>query len=1115
MERQKIALLVAQADEDYQSDFIRGVMEKAFSLDYDVSVFSMYIKYQNSKAREIGESNIFNLINYSAFSGVIVLSDMIQTPGVEQKIQEKLHACYSGPVICVDTESEYFHTFWTDGYGAVYDTISHMIEKHGMTDIAYLTGRKNHVHSKRRLEAYRQAMKDHGIQVREDRIFYGDFWYFCGTSVAEELLRKPEDMPQAVVCANDPMAIGVAIGMDRGGMRIPEDIAVVGYGTSEEGWSSPKPITSTYIPGAYYGSYAVEALMQLMEGKKPEEPQPRTKLFIGESCGCSMPELNPADFRRAEWATGNTEGGYQSLHDFLMEDMLLATNVEEFFRTVYDYIYFLTGVKRMDIYIDEHWLVPEQVLKNMFLSEGYPAKMLHVLSYDLLDPERSYVGVNRFLDTEMMMEDVKARTPVGHLVVPLFYEEKSFGYAVMDYGGEARSYNTVARQWFNSVCRGLESLRRTMALEEYNKILVADVEPKFPIPGTQERESDAALTEEERADREEVRRILDENLLTYYFQPIVRAEDGEIYSYEALMRSNSGKKIPPLTIIRYANSLGRIRDIEKATFLNVLKRVDEDPQLFENKRVFINSIPGVKLTREDDELVEEKLKAHSEQIVVELTEQAELEDEQLEGLKTRLRSLGTGIAVDDYGTGYSNVSNLLRYMPDCVKIDRSLLSEIQNSAQKQHFVRNIIEFCHENKILALAEGVETRDELQTVIRLGADLIQGFYVARPSAEVLTSIDSAMKMEICRFHRERMDGISDHVYVAGMTTRVMMNNLIKEDKTTIIIGDKDSTCRDITIAGSPNVSSNIHIEVMEGYDGSVTLENVMLSNQKQRPCIRMAENSKMRLHLVGENRLDGGGILVPESAELTLEGDGNLRLMLNGTDIYGIGNAQDKGHGTIEFYQDGEVTIEANGKNIIGIGSGYGGKTRINKGKFSLYLSGSSGVGIGSLYGMDKLVFAECDMFIDNAFREGICVGNMKASSRIEIRESLFRCTSSGTRAVVLGSISGEYVELIMHDMSIHLNVRADSSAALGSLEGTSMIEIDSSAVRYKGAGREGFVFGGMSPDTMIHLRDVDMKVFMKAERGTVTNAIPERFINERGMSDVEITDDDGNILFSSQ
>ncbi|MBR3539052.1 MAG: hypothetical protein IKN79_08265 [Eubacterium sp.] len=82
---------------------------------------------------------------FSIFDGVIVLSDMIQTPGVEKAIQEKIHSCYSGPVVCVDTESAYFTTFWTDGYKAVYDTVSHMIEEHGMKDIAYLTGRNCHI----------------------------------------------------------------------------------------------------------------------------------------------------------------------------------------------------------------------------------------------------------------------------------------------------------------------------------------------------------------------------------------------------------------------------------------------------------------------------------------------------------------------------------------------------------------------------------------------------------------------------------------------------------------------------------------------------------------------------------------------------------------------------------------------------------------------------------------------------------------------------------------------------------------------------------------------------------------------------------------------------------
>ena len=83
---------------------------------------------------------------------------------------------------------------------------------------------------------------------------------------------------------------------------------------------------------------------------------------------------------------------------------------------------------------------------------------------------------------------------------------------------------------------------------------------------------------------------------------------------------------------------------------------------------------------------------------MELTEQTEISDEELSEVKESLLRLGAATAVDDYGTGYSNIVNLLRYMPDYVKIDRSLISDIQNSPQKQHFVRDIIGFSHDKGV---------------------------------------------------------------------------------------------------------------------------------------------------------------------------------------------------------------------------------------------------------------------------------------------------------------------------------------------------------------------------------------------------------------------------------
>jgi hypothetical protein len=404
-----------------------------------------------------------------------------------------------------------------------------------------------------------------------------------------------------------------------------------------------------------------------------------------------------------------------------------------------------------------------------------------------------------------------------------------------------------------------------------------------------------------------------------------------------------------------------------------------------------------------------------DRIIVEFTEQTAVSDTNLAMIQKRCQQYNMGLAIDDYGTGYSNISNLLRYTPNFVKIDRSLLSGIENNHNKKHFVREIIDFCHDNGIMALAEGVENSEELRTVILLGADLIQGYYVARPAAEVIPSVDGNVKMEIARFHREREDGASEMLYKAGRTSRVSISNLERENKNTIIIGDKESTFRDITIVGTPNRKSDIHIEILEDYDGRVTLENVSLSNIKNRPCINIAENSKLTLRLEGENRFEGGGLAVPETSKLTVEGDGNLKLILSGAEIYGIGNGIDKGHGTLEFYQDGEITLESNGQTTIGIGSGLGGTTRICKGKYTFYLNGDEGVGIGSLRGNQYLEVHDCDLMMDNGFYKGVCIGNLENNSGVNIWRSLIRLTGSGKRLSMLGTVdTEEFISFVKSD-----------------------------------------------------------------------------------------------------
>ncbi|MBR4201127.1 MAG: substrate-binding domain-containing protein [Oscillospiraceae bacterium] len=103
---------------------------------------------------------------------------------------------------------------------------------------------------------------------------------------AEQLLAQENGLPDAVACANDQMAIGLCKAFAEHGIRVPEDIAVVGYDSTYEGRTSPKSVTSAMIPAEEFGEYAFHFLMTHMKGETPESFLIQPHLVFGESCGC-------------------------------------------------------------------------------------------------------------------------------------------------------------------------------------------------------------------------------------------------------------------------------------------------------------------------------------------------------------------------------------------------------------------------------------------------------------------------------------------------------------------------------------------------------------------------------------------------------------------------------------------------------------------------------------------------------------------------------------------------------------------------------------------------------------------------------------------------------------
>ncbi|MCR4618185.1 MAG: EAL domain-containing protein [Lachnospiraceae bacterium] len=247
--------------------------------------------------------------------------------------------------------------------------------------------------------------------------------------------------------------------------------------------------------------------------------------------------------------------------------------------------------------------------------------------------------------------------------------------------------------------------------------------------------------------RRKVVRLIENDLFIYHFQPIVSAKTGEIVAYEALMRTDESIGMSPTEVLQATEMFDKYADLESATFYHIFRRVKNQLSDFEGKKVFINTVPGHFLSECEVGILRNNYGDLLDIATIELTESRSVTHEEIDAIR-HLSSpdKANDIAVDDYGMGHSNIVNLLEYRPQVVKIDRYLISNIQNDRNKQLFVKNLIEFASGEHIKVLAEGVETSEELRTVIEFGVDLIQGYYTARPTFEVVQRIDSKIEEEI---------------------------------------------------------------------------------------------------------------------------------------------------------------------------------------------------------------------------------------------------------------------------------------------------------------------------------------------------------------------------------
>lgn len=578
-------------------------------------------------------------------------------------------------------------------------------------------------------------------------------------------------------------------------------------------------------------------------------------------------------------------------------------------------------------------------------------------------------------------------------------------------------------------------------------------------------------------------RLVNENLFVYHFQPIVSARDGGIVAYEMLMRSDSSIGMYPLEILDCAEKARRLYDIEKATMRNSLDIIGKHQDILRNRKLFVNSITAHMLTDEDWHALEEEFGELMEKMVIELTEQTEINDAETAAIHERLGRRNIKLAIDDFGTGYSNTSNLIRYNPDYVKIDRALIEGIHTKPKIRKLVSGIIEFIHENGYLALAEGVETYEELQTMIQLGADLIQGYYTSKPKPVMLLEISENVCRDIKAINLANTGSISRPYHPAEGET-VDLCALADHNYNSVFVETEN-----VTLKGKPDVVLETLIVIKDGLKTRVVLDDVRVKTDKDSPSIMLGERSEAELAAVGKNEFDGKGIYVPQNSCLHITGDGELRVISNRVDCFAIGTNSSESPGSIVIEMAGKLYVEANGDTVTAIGGGKNEGSKVIQllsGDISVVCSGRKCLAIGILNGGSIVDIENCrcsvtinapdsvgigsfsgsvDMnlkdFLLDIRLSGIslsCIGTLeKGSGRIIIRKGNTSCTTNGRTTNCIGTRNGN-INCHVSNCIVNLCCEGASVSGIGDMYGDGEVCIEETEMIFKFLVGEGMAYG---------------------------------------------------------
>lgn len=287
-----IGMLTARLNGPTEINLWHGVADRALERNVNLICFSGGIPHWHQQY-EAQKNILFNIAGQENVDGLLIWANIF-SHNLNRSSLEAFCSRYAPlPIISMGMVFPSIPSIQIDMREGMHKLLSHLIEEHGRRKIAFIRGLKVSQDAEERYQAYLETLNQYGLPLDPGLIIPGDFRRYSGTAAIKQLIDTRRMGFDALVSANDNMAIGAMQALQAQGINIPDDVIVAGFDDIEETRAISPSLTTVRIPWHLLGSKSVDlVLSKLADDLLPEQILLKTELVCRQSCGCQQVASN-------------------------------------------------------------------------------------------------------------------------------------------------------------------------------------------------------------------------------------------------------------------------------------------------------------------------------------------------------------------------------------------------------------------------------------------------------------------------------------------------------------------------------------------------------------------------------------------------------------------------------------------------------------------------------------------------------------------------------------------------------------------------------------------------------------------------------------------------------